>query len=43
MNAQRSEVGALIDIVTKPLTGRQISIIVRCGLVVLLDGIRPPF
>jgi MFS transporter, AAHS family, 4-hydroxybenzoate transporter len=36
MNATNNEVGALID--AKPLAARQVSIIVLCGLVVLLDG-----
>jgi MFS transporter, AAHS family, 4-hydroxybenzoate transporter len=36
MNASSNEVGALID--THALNGRQVSIIVLCGLVVLLDG-----
>ena len=36
MNASGNEIGALID--THALTSRQISIIVLCGVVVLLDG-----
>ena len=36
MNASGNEIGALID--TRALSGRQISIIVLCGVVVLLDG-----
>jgi AAHS family 4-hydroxybenzoate transporter-like MFS transporter len=36
MNAQANDVGALID--SRPLNARQLSVIVLCGLVVLLDG-----
>jgi AAHS family 4-hydroxybenzoate transporter-like MFS transporter len=36
MNASGNEIGALID--TRALSGRQISIIALCGVVVLLDG-----